>query len=56
MFYCFGGIAFIGAIIAVMFDARPSWANAIYKHNIEKQIKEQEKVLLKDEENFKMTR
>lgn len=53
MFYCFGGCAFLGAILAVMFDSRPSWANAIYKHNLEQQIDEQEAALLKEQASKK---
>ena len=41
VFYMFGSVAFLGLILAVLFNQKPSWAEAIYKHNI-KLLKEEE--------------
>lgn len=46
IYYIFGGMAFFGLIIAVLFNPNPSWSNAIYKHNLE-QIKADEERLAK---------
>lgn len=34
IYYMFGSMAFVGLIVAVLFNPKPSWANAIYKHNM----------------------
>jgi MFS family permease len=41
VFVIFGSIAFVGVVLAVLFNTKPSWTNAIYKHNL-KLLKEEE--------------
>ena len=39
MFYSFGSLAFLGVVIGIMFNAKPSWTNAIYHFSIEQEKK-----------------
>ncbi len=42
MFYAFGTMAFLGAVIGIVFNTKPSWTNAIYHYNLEQEKKVQE--------------
>lgn len=53
MFFIFGGMAILGAVIAVLFDPKPSWTNAIYRFNLEKQIKDEEEKLIQEKKKVR---
>ena len=42
MFYAFGTMAFIGVILGIVFNSKPSWTNAIYHYNLEQEKKVQD--------------